>query len=99
MGNDMVASRAAEEVTDGKKFKQWSELQKITGLAGDKPSRRFELRQDLVTSASGNQACNSVDWACTVKSRPISLSLNHQRVLGFMKACDVGFWVIEMFLG
>ena len=84
-------------VAGGKKFKRWYELQKVAGLAGDKPSRRLELRQDLVTSASGDQACNSVDWTCTVKSRPVSLSLTHQWGLGFMKACDVGFWVFEMF--
>ena len=95
-----MASHAAKEVTavvGGKKFKQWSELQKVTGLASDKPSRRLEWRQDLVTFVSGDQTCNSVDWACIVKSKPNSSSSNHRWVLGLRKACDVGFWVFGMF--
>ena len=92
-----MTGRAAEEVTGGgrwEKFKRCPELQKVAALAGDKPSHYSEWRHDLVASASGNRACKPVDWACIVKFRPISLSLNHQWVLGFVKACDVGFWVI-----
>ena len=84
-------------MVDWKKFKWWSEFQNIFGLAGDKPIRCLEWQQGPVASASGNQAYNSVDWACIVKSRSISLSLTHQWVLGFEKACDIGFWVFEMF--
>ena len=48
----------------------------------------------LIAAESGDSACNPVDSACAVKSKPTSLSLNHQWVLGFVGACGVRFWVI-----
>ena len=51
----------------------------------------------LVAAYSGDKTCNSVDWACIVKSRPTALSLNYQWVLDFVKVRDVAFWVFGMF--
>ena len=68
------------------KFKRWSELEKVAALASDKTQSPLIVVTGLVASARSDRACNLVDWAYAMKSRPTYLPLNHQWVLGFVRA-------------